>query len=193
MKFPWTEDRVKHLLELKAKGLTHAVIGKRFGLSETSIGMKLKSLGMTRSMDPFVWSDEAMEQLAVLWAGPLSTKEIGEVLGRSKNAVISRANRMGLYRRGGPAKVRANPRGKQIGERADTRNYYAPVNPIAPGVLEREDRMTRQGLVEANAAHLDDLDDGGYPDASATELLEATDRYRPVPRQVLWASLAVRP
>jgi hypothetical protein len=66
------------------------------------------------------------------------------------------------------------------------------VNSVGNAAIRREDEEFRRMLVEAGDAHLEDLDAGGYPDASATELWDAPNKYVPIARQVLWASRAVR-
>src|SRR5579885_1674965 len=45
------------------------------------------------------WSDDMISQLRVLWNQGVPTKEIGEHLGVSKNAVIGKVNRLGDLKR----------------------------------------------------------------------------------------------
>lgn len=60
--------------------------------------------------------------------------------------------------------------------------------------ITKEEDLHVQLLMLHSEKHLNDLDAGGYEDASATELLIDPDqqksRFVPVSRQVLWSSLA---
>lgn len=52
------------------------------------------------------WTREQDAELTQLWAGGLSTSEIGGAMGVTKNAVIGRAHRLDLPPRGQPAGLR---------------------------------------------------------------------------------------
>ncbi len=42
------------------------------------------------------WTDEQIERVKTLWAGPLSARQIGKEMGRARNAIIGKARRLGL-------------------------------------------------------------------------------------------------
>lgn len=46
------------------------------------------------------WSNTEMQQLRTLWTADVSARDIASRLGRSRMAVIGKANRMGLKFRG---------------------------------------------------------------------------------------------
>ncbi len=50
------------------------------------------------------WTDEAVETLRTMWAAGASAREIGERVGTTRNAVIGKANRLGLSHRAKAAK-----------------------------------------------------------------------------------------
>lgn len=50
------------------------------------------------------WTETGVTELKRLWVAGIGTKEIGEQLGMSKNAIIGKAHRIGLQQR------RASPR-----------------------------------------------------------------------------------
>ena len=50
------------------------------------------------------WTETSVAELKRLWVAGVGTKEIGEQLGMSKNAIIGKAHRIGLQQR------RASPR-----------------------------------------------------------------------------------
>ncbi len=79
------------------------------------------------------WTPAGDDQLRALWAEGLSTAKIGERVGRSKNAVVGRAHRIGLARpsplkRRGPPRV---PRAKPLAGAAK-RVTLAPLANAAP-------------------------------------------------------------
>lgn len=45
---------------------------------------------------PKEWTEEEDSRLRFLWAGELTGTKIGEAMGKTKNAIIGRANRLGL-------------------------------------------------------------------------------------------------
>lgn len=76
------------------------------------------NLRMISVSKPFSWSEDMVTQLCFMWANDYNTKEIAERLGTTKNAVIGKANRMGLPHRGlQPEKIAkpvAKPKPKPI-------------------------------------------------------------------------------
>ncbi len=54
---------------------------------------------MAGQMIIFEWTPERMETLAELWKEGLTTREIGNRLGITKNAVVGKSHRLGLPRR----------------------------------------------------------------------------------------------
>ena len=56
------------------------------------------------------WTDEAVATLRRLWATNLSTAEIAKQMKTSKNAVVGKANRLGLAGRESPIKPPPEPR-----------------------------------------------------------------------------------
>jgi hypothetical protein len=68
------------------------------------------------------------------------------------------------------------------------------VSELPAGDVVAEEGSVGRALMELiNERHLDDLDAGGYPDASATELLNPPDCWVPIHRQRLYSSLARPP
>jgi GcrA cell cycle regulator len=59
-------------------------------------------------MEGLVWTDELKARLAVLWSDGHSASEIARRMGTTKNAVIGKANRMGLARRPSPIRRKAS-------------------------------------------------------------------------------------
>jgi GcrA cell cycle regulator len=52
------------------------------------------------------WTDEAVETLRTMWSAGASAREIGERVGATRNAVIGKANRLGLSHRAKAAKAK---------------------------------------------------------------------------------------
>ncbi|TDG16227.1 GcrA cell cycle regulator, partial [Paracraurococcus ruber] len=75
------------------------------------------------------WTNEAIEQLRILWAEGHSTAEIGRRMGVSKNAIVGKAHRLNLPARPSPIRRDAH---------ATPRPAPAPRRPVAPPPLQRE-------------------------------------------------------
>jgi GcrA cell cycle regulator len=58
---------------------------------------------------PVQWIEDLDAKLKKLWAEGMFTREIGLALGKSKNAIVGRAHRLGLSSRPNPAKVAGTP------------------------------------------------------------------------------------
>ncbi len=71
------------------------------------------------------WTDETVETLRDMWAAGASAREIGERIDATRNAVIGKANRLGLSHRAATAKPK--PEG--------------PPKPMSP--LDLNERMCR--------------------------------------------------
>lgn len=58
-------------------------------------------------MSDFEWTDAKIASLRTLWAEGKSSKAIGDLLGCSKNAVVGKADRLGLPERPMPVSISA--------------------------------------------------------------------------------------
>jgi len=82
------------------------------------------------------FSPTEMAEIVRLWETGLSASKIGKAIGRTKNAVIGKARRMGLERRASPIKMKAPPKpGAVFKSRPHhVRSVQPPWSP-APGSL----------------------------------------------------------
>ena len=87
------------------------------------------------------WSEARTKELIKLWATSISAREIGAILGVSRDAAIGKANRMGLARRAnghGNSDMRAAERAERHRHRQRMRKVAerpaATVAPCADGV-----------------------------------------------------------
>ena len=71
------------------------------------------------------WTGEAVEVLQAMWAEGRSARDIAERLGTTRNAVIGKANRLGLSHMSKPRPAKVEPK------------------PRAPGSLDLNERMCR--------------------------------------------------
>ena len=55
------------------------------------------------------WTPKRVSALMALWSEGLSTSEIGNRLGVTKNAVVGKVHRLGLPKRGSPIKQKPKP------------------------------------------------------------------------------------
>jgi hypothetical protein len=100
MSTPWPAYRQNRLVELFGMGLTYDVIGARLGgITRSAVCMKASRIGLKRDGNGLKWSSADDETLRALWPTTLAS-EIGALIGRSKSAVIGRANRIGLAPKG---------------------------------------------------------------------------------------------
>lgn len=99
-----------------------------------------------------MWTPEEESQLRKLWGSGLTASKIGEKLGKSKNGVIGKANRIGLEKRphiiqgyyekrkaGSPTMMELGPRDCRypLGEKKEPATHYCgkevkPGSPYCP-------------------------------------------------------------
>ena len=119
----WTTARTETLVKLWEAGVSGDEIAWRMGdVSRSAVLGKVFRLGLTKrrsrhvapSLRPrvrssrFVWTKERIETLTELWKDGLSGVEIAERFGNvDRSAVISKASRLGLTKRGSPRNTHA--------------------------------------------------------------------------------------
>lgn len=95
----WTKRRLYHLRRLMDEGLTYRQIGQRLGTTRDSVRGAAREYGFmrpelcTRGPD---WSREEYDTLERLMQQGLTYREIGEQLGKTRNACRHAAHRLGL-------------------------------------------------------------------------------------------------
>jgi GcrA cell cycle regulator len=129
----WSPERDAQLIALMAapERWSHKQIGHAMGLSADQVRARLRVLHLAgieivRPAPPYVarrhytrrdgassdrrpWPDADAARLAGLWDEGLSTREIGLRLGRTKNAVVGMAHRLGLAARPSPVRRTGEP------------------------------------------------------------------------------------
>lgn len=128
----------------------------------------------------YEWSEERSEKAARLFVTGISSDEIAEELGCTRNAVIGKMNRMGIVspnkpgqRRGEPAKKRAakpattRPNMQTINARAARTQDQPPTLPVERHiprqyVAHEATRKTLQGLADSDCRW--PCGDPGHPD-----------------------------
>ena len=58
----------------------------------------------------FEWTAEKIATLMALWEEGLTTSDIGDRLGITKNAVVGKVHRLGLPKRGSPIRAKPEPK-----------------------------------------------------------------------------------
>ncbi len=120
--------------------IPHREIAKAYGIGHSSITKKAKELGLTSLLRYGVaFTPEQDAILTALWGGTKCAAEIGEDLGRTKNAIIGRARRLGLERLSRAPKlqrerVRKPPRidGEHKERKAPVKVFVSPPVPVVP-------------------------------------------------------------
>lgn len=93
----WTPERVETLKQLWGAGQTAVSIGQTLGVSEKSIGAKIKRLGIQRGQHD--WPQDRADRLKAMWAENVSLNQIAAKLGVTRSAVLGKVARLGLARR----------------------------------------------------------------------------------------------
>ena len=99
---PWPEDQIAALRAMWTAGKVARVIGEAIGRSAKAVQTKASTLKLARRIDfkkGDTWPAERIERLREMWAGPRTAREIAEILGVTRNAVIGMAGRLKLPRR----------------------------------------------------------------------------------------------
>lgn len=101
------------------------------------------------------WPDDDIETLKALWAGGLSCAAIGQPMGRSKNAVVGKAHRLGLPGRPSPIRASAGgaapkPKAKPVGKAPTLPPAVAP-RVVVPVVASREAVVQRHVMPVATS------------------------------------------
>lgn len=111
----WRPEQIDALKSMWADGAFLSDIGKKLGVSRGAIAGKIHRLklpkrgrGSERLADD-TWTSEATEILKRMWAEGASAPAIAGVVRRSRGAVGTKANRLGLPRRQAPPIKRARP------------------------------------------------------------------------------------
>jgi hypothetical protein len=113
----WTDAEVEGLRQGRADNLSNIKIGELLGRSYRSVSRKAVRLGVGPRATPYVrpdcvnhdWPEELIKRFKVLWAEGLSTAEIGRRLGKTKNAIVGKARRLGLPPRPSPIRPSSQP------------------------------------------------------------------------------------
>src|SRR4029078_5112945 len=86
---------------------------------------------MLRERNLMAWTDERVELLKKLWGEGLSASQIAGRLGSvTRNAVIGKADRLGLSRRGTTARMKSHrPRPRMASKRMAKTRFSATGNP----------------------------------------------------------------
>ena len=61
------------------------------------------------------WTDQTVETLRTMWVAGASAREIGEHIGATRNAVIGKANRLGLAHRAKTTKLKPEAKPRTMG------------------------------------------------------------------------------
>lgn len=115
--FDWTPRRKARLAEQWLAGVLCEDIALSFGCTEAQVSYQRKMMGLpdrrphgNRYTSP--WTEEKVKRLEALWDDPTnSASDIAKVFGVSKNAVVSKAHRLGLPGRPSPIKPKGSGRG----------------------------------------------------------------------------------
>ena len=99
------------IIERAARGVPIKAVADEFGLTHQRISQILGKTGEKRGSNTEVdWTSDLIKRLRRDWKTGRSTAEIGRRLGVSKNAVIGKADRLGLPAR--PSPIRPKGSGK---------------------------------------------------------------------------------
>jgi GcrA cell cycle regulator len=93
----WSSLDVETARKLRAAGATDAEVGKAVGRSKGAVQRHLKTLGIGRPVEylpPPDWTDDDDEKLRELRDSGLPIGKIGDILGRTRNAVAGRCKRL---------------------------------------------------------------------------------------------------
>lgn len=100
--FAWSEQADSWLLFLRNKGKSFQAIANLIGAtSKDTVRNRYNKITVTaKSPQPLartnLWTKDEDEQLRALWSKTLSARQISISIGRTRNAVIGRANRLKL-------------------------------------------------------------------------------------------------
>ena len=117
--------------------ISHRQIAKLYGMGHTTITTKAKELGLVSHLTPSgsLFTPEMDARLTELW-GMKRAKEIGEELGKTRNAIIGRAHRLGLrnIRPEPKPKLPRAPRirGEVKARKSPTLKFLSPPVPVEP-------------------------------------------------------------
>lgn len=103
----WTPNERQQLRESLDKGMTKKEIAEDMGKTVPSVRAAIDRAGLQANDKRPTWTPEDTLRLKDQW-GKMSTKELAKELGVSRNAVIGKADRMGLSR---PEAAPKGPRG----------------------------------------------------------------------------------
>lgn len=85
------------------------------GRSNFAVWSKASSLGYRLKYEPTVWTEDQEAAITFFWnEKKLTASEIANIMGKSRNAVIGKARRMGLESRPTPIKTGAKPGRRKV-------------------------------------------------------------------------------
>ena len=154
--------------------ISHRQIAKRYGMGHTTITTKAREMGLVSRLPPGgSWFTPEMDaRLTALW-GMTSCVAIGHELGKTKNAIIGRAHRLGLrnIRPEPKPKLPKAPRirGEFKARKSPTLRFLSPPVPVEPlnilfGDLERHhcrEIVGKDGFQSLSCGH-SKIEDSSY-------------------------------
>jgi GcrA cell cycle regulator len=117
------KERNAEMAKLRAGGWPLKALAAHFGIGITTVSLILFRLRHPIQRADYAqtsWPAADLARLRVLWAAELSTQAIGREMGRSKNAVVGKAHRLGLPARPSPILSKGQPK---------------PVRPAVTGIV----------------------------------------------------------
>ena len=144
-------------------------------------------------MAPQFWIDERVEILKSRWAANCTAREIGKLLGCSRNAVIGKARRLGLpesVHRNRAAEGRAKDVARaRVPVRRESRAMRTPPTPLALASHQRDDARL-QRATSASTRVSDALWASGQRGHSYKRLVDLLpEKDEPPSRQIAFADL----
>ena len=91
----WTDALDRRISSCYQDGTTIADIGMAVGLAHSTVSIRLKVLGL-RVAPPNEWSEEHLDILKAQWEKGSTSTVIGALIGKTRNAVLGKANRLKL-------------------------------------------------------------------------------------------------
>lgn len=94
----WTREENDRLLEMFKAGAARGEMAKTFGVSERSVGSKLRQWGLVepRECEYRRWKLRDENILSALWVAGRTQEEIAKIIGRSRHSVASKISALGL-------------------------------------------------------------------------------------------------
>ena len=100
----WTEEEVATLKQMWTGGVRVPIIAETLGRTASATSVKAHDLGLEKRRRPTTkrhgpdptWTETEIDVLRMLWPKGYRAKTIGERIGKSANAVLAKARRLGL-------------------------------------------------------------------------------------------------